>query len=132
MGEHPKWKLARLFSQLRTWCSRMLEKRHFFMFLSCYSNYKNITRIAHSYHKKITRKSNVKRRKLEHRYSNGNDYRYEAVKNEIRFRWGKKSITDKDKPLKALAVAAPYFVDMDVADDSDAPPKPSSYKSFKS
>ena len=53
-------------------------------------------------------------------YSNGNDYRYEAVKNEIRFRWGKKSITDKDKPLlKALAVAAPYFVDMDVAEDSE-------------
>ena len=30
---------------------------HFFMFLSCHSNYKNITRIAHSYCKKITRKS---------------------------------------------------------------------------
>lgn len=38
-------------------------------------------------------------------YSNGHDFRYEAVKNEIRFRWGKKSISEKDKPLlKALAV----------------------------
>jgi hypothetical protein len=53
-------------------------------------------------------------------YSNGNDFRYEAVKNEIRFRWGKKSIVDKDKTiLKALAVAAPYFVDMDDEDNVD-------------
>ena len=105
--------------------SNVFQSFYFFMFQLHHSNHKNITCIAYSYHKKITRKSTCKRRKLEHRYSNGNDYRYEAVKNEIRFRWGKKSITDKDKPLlKALAVAAPYFVDMDVADDSDAPPKP--------
>ena len=36
---------------------RGVREYHFFMFLSCYSNYKNIARIAHSHCKKIIGKS---------------------------------------------------------------------------
>ena len=43
---------------LGTWYSGVeFREYYFFMFLSCHSNYKSITRIAHSYCKKITRKS---------------------------------------------------------------------------
>ena len=48
-----------------TWCSSAKRENfkyfHFFMFLSCHSNYKNIARIAHSHCKKITRKSILER-----------------------------------------------------------------------
>ena len=44
-----------------TWCSSAKRENfkyfHFFMFLSCHSNYKNIARIAHSHCKKIIGKS---------------------------------------------------------------------------
>lgn len=50
-------------------------------------------------------------------FSNGRDERYEEVKAEIRFRWGAKAITEKDKVrFKALAIAAPYFNDMDTSE----------------
>jgi hypothetical protein len=45
---------VRSMQGVRTWCSKYF---HFFMFLSCHINYNNITRIAHSHCKKITRKS---------------------------------------------------------------------------
>ena len=38
---------------------RGVRECHFFMFLSCNSNHEKITRIAHAYHEKLTRKSTL-------------------------------------------------------------------------